>query len=84
MHRNSKLIAETISVFLFISLLAVWVQGLALPAVWKGLLYGPLLLFQGFWFYRFYIVGHEAAHKKLFADKPAPGMTFGAASSCCH
>jgi fatty acid desaturase len=30
--------------------------------------YVPLLLFQGLWFYRFYIVGHEASHKKLFAD----------------
>lgn len=26
----------------------------------------PLILFQGLWFYRFYIAGHEASHKKLF------------------
>ncbi len=77
MHRHSKLIAETTAVFLFINVLAVWVQGLALPAVWKGLLYGPLLLFQGLWFYRFYIVGHEAAHKKLFADNPTRNDFWG-------
>lgn len=70
MHRNTKLIAETLAVFLTISLLALWVQALSIPPVLKIACYLPLLLFQGLWFYRFYIVGHEAAHKKLFADKP--------------
>ena len=68
MKRNTKLIIETISVFLFVSLLAVFIQKLDIDKTIKTILYAPILLFQGLWFYRFYIVGHEASHKKLFAE----------------
>lgn len=68
MHRNTKLIIETIGVFLLVSLLAVFIQQLNIDKTIKTALYVPVLLFQGLWFYRFYIVGHEASHKKLFAD----------------
>lgn len=70
MNRNKKqnnyLIFETIFVFIFISCFAVALQSLNISTVAKWLLYAPLLLFQGLWFYRFYIVGHEASHRKLF------------------
>ncbi|HEY1056480.1 MAG TPA: fatty acid desaturase, partial [Emticicia sp.] len=68
MHRNTQLIIETISVFLLVSILAVVIQQLDIDKTLKMILYAPVLLFQGLWFYRFYIVGHEASHKKLFAD----------------
>lgn len=68
MNRNTKLIIETISVFLFVSLLAVFIQRLNIDKTIRTALYAPVLLFQGLWFYRFYIVGHEASHKKLFAE----------------
>lgn len=68
MNRNTKLIIETIGVFLLVSLLAVFIQRLNIDKTLKAIFYAPVLLFQGLWFYRFYIVGHEASHKKLFAD----------------
>jgi fatty acid desaturase len=66
MHRNVILIIETLTVFVVISILAVLLHSLPMNEMLRYLLYGPLLLFQGLWFYRFYIVGHEASHKKLF------------------
>ena len=66
MARNIKLILETIAVFLLNSCAAIFISTLSPDARIKFLIYFPLLLFQGLWFYRFYIVGHEAAHKKLF------------------
>ena len=66
MTRNAKLILETIAVFLFNSCLAIFISTLSVAAGIKMTIYIPVLLFQGLWFYRFYIVGHEAAHKKLF------------------
>jgi len=68
MSRNIKLILETITVFLLNSCAAVYISTLSLEAWIKLTVYFPLLLFQGLWFYRFYIVGHEAAHKKLFPN----------------
>lgn len=59
------MIAETIIVFLAISILAVCINTL-MPSPLKWFFQLPLLIFQGLWFYRFYIVGHEASHKKLF------------------
>ena len=66
MTRNAKLILETIAVFLFNSCLAIFISTLSVAAGIKMTIYIPVSLFQGLWFYRFYIVGHEAAHKKLF------------------
>ncbi len=70
MHRNTTLIIETVLVFLLNSTLALGIHRLTTPGVWQLLLYLPLLLFQGLWYYRLYIVGHEAAHKKLFPGQP--------------
>lgn len=64
---NTKLIIETIGVFILVSIAAVALHRLPVGVGWQRLLYLPLLLFQGLWFYRFYIVGHEASHGKLFA-----------------
>lgn len=66
--KNTILILETVVVFLIISYLAFTL----LQRTWrfKWIFYIPLLVFQGFWFYRFYIVGHEAAHRKLFVKHP--------------
>jgi len=65
-RKNSWLIFETILVFIMMSLVAVWLDRSVQPSVLKWFLYVPLLIFQGFWFYRLFIVGHEASHKKLF------------------
>ncbi|MCB0638176.1 MAG: fatty acid desaturase [Lewinella sp.] len=65
-YRNSYLVFETILVFLITGLLAELLFGWIDAPSLRWLLYGPLLLFQGLWCYRIYIVGHETAHKKLF------------------
>jgi len=65
---NSRLIFETLSVFIVISVLAVGIRSLPVSTGLRWVIYAPLLLFQGMWFYRFYIVGHEASHGKLFKD----------------
>ncbi len=71
------MIAETIAVFLLNSLAAVWLhRHIDTPAL-RYILYAPLLLFQGLWYYRLYIVGHEAAHRKLFSDHPLLNDTVG-------
>ncbi|MPR33759.1 fatty acid desaturase family protein [Salmonirosea aquatica] len=66
--RNSILILETILVFIGISGLAIALFNAPISGTFRGVLYVPLLLFQGLWFYRFYIVGHEASHRKLFVN----------------
>jgi len=65
---NSRLVFETLLVFVLISFIAVAIQKLPLSSFVRWVLYIPVLLFQGLWFYRFYIVGHEASHKKLFTE----------------
>lgn len=64
--KNTYLVLETITVFAVISGLAIGLHSAAISPTLRWILYLPLLLFQGFWFYRFYIVGHEASHRKLF------------------
>jgi len=67
--KNIKLLLETILVFLAISFFSVYVHSLKINnSFLKVLLYIVILLFQGLWFYRFYIVGHESSHRKLFAS----------------
>lgn len=68
MSRNYKLILETLLIFLLNSVAAVYISSISVEALVKFCIYIPLLLFQGLWFYRFYIVGHEAAHKKLIPN----------------
>ncbi|MFI5171172.1 MAG: fatty acid desaturase family protein [Chitinophagales bacterium] len=67
-NKNIYLIIETIFIFILISIAAVVLQLVEMNKIARLFLYIPLLLFQGLWFYRFYIVGHEAAHKKLFRN----------------
>jgi fatty acid desaturase len=64
MKKNEYLLLETTGVFLAASTISVLCKMHNLA--WY--FHFPLLFFQGLWFYRFYIVGHEASHKKLFAD----------------
>lgn len=73
MKKNDYLILETIGIFLGISAFSVGcnLYGLSLY------LHFPILFFQGLWFYRFYIVGHEASHKKLFVDSLAKNDFWG-------
>ena len=59
---NTYLLFETIGIFVFISFVSVYLKTINIS--WYFHL--PLILFQGLWFYRFYIVGHEASHRKLF------------------
>ncbi len=65
---NSRLIFETLGVFVLISAAAVGIHYLPVSTGLRWAIYTPLLVFQGMWFYRFYIVGHEASHGKLFKD----------------
>lgn len=67
--RNRWLLFETIAVLLLLSA-AAW-KLFELRAEVPALIYAYpfLLLFQGLWFYRLYIVGHEAAHRKLVPGK---------------
>lgn len=65
--KNIKLVIETILVFIGISFFSIYVHTLQIEnAFLKWLIYIIILLFQGLWFYRFYIVGHESSHRKLF------------------
>lgn len=68
MHKNYKLIAETLIVFLLNGLLAIVLFECITNDLLKWLLYIPLLIFQGLWYYRLYIIGHECAHKKLIPE----------------
>lgn len=76
-RKNIGLVLETILVFICISLLAVYLHSAPIPHTIRWLLYIPLLLFQGLWFYRFYIVGHEASHYKLFPQNRSLNDVFG-------
>ena len=70
MKRNTLLVIESIIVFALNGLIAVLIFDRLDNRVLRISLYIPLLLFQGLWLYRLYIVGHEASHKKLFSGKP--------------
>lgn len=62
---NTLMVAETILVFIIISTIAN-ILHLYLAGPLYYCLYIPVLLFQGLWLDRIYVVGHEATHKKLF------------------
>lgn len=65
--KNAVLVLETILIFIGLSLLSVYLHRQPIQSsVWQAVIYVPLALLQGLWFYRFYIVGHEASHRKLF------------------
>ena len=66
MKRNIKVVLETILIIVLNSFLAVGIHSYITNFLLKYSFYIPLLIFQGLWFYRIYIVGHESAHKKLF------------------
>ena len=66
MHRNIYLIIETIIIFFINGCLAMLIFNHVEVINLRWLLYVPVLLFQGLWLYRIYIIGHETAHKKLF------------------
>jgi hypothetical protein len=69
MKRNIKIVLETILIIVLNSFLAVGIHTYITNFLLKYSFYIPLLIFQGLWFYRIYIVGHESAHKKLFNHK---------------
>jgi fatty acid desaturase len=65
--KNVILVLETILIFIGISFLAIYVREFQFEnGFFKWIVYPCVLLFQGLWFYRFYIVGHESSHRKLF------------------
>ncbi len=74
---NRRLVAETISVFIFISCIACSIQYIPVASTIRWAIYAPVLLFQGFWFYRFYIVGHESSHGKLFKENKTANDLWG-------
>ena len=63
------LLLETISIQFVLVFLANWIHGVESPYHW--LLYVPVLIMQGLWFDRIYVVGHEASHRKI-----VPGNKF--------
>jgi fatty acid desaturase len=62
---NTRLIIESVTVFLLLAIAAYSIH-IYLTGWVRYACYIPVLLFQGLWLDRFYIIGHEAAHKKLF------------------
>ena len=68
MHKNYRLIIETIAIFFINGFAANFIFNTVESMTYRWLIYAPLLLFQGLWLYRIYIIGHETAHKKLFPD----------------
>ncbi|GAB2787551.1 hypothetical protein GCM10027275_35440 [Rhabdobacter roseus] len=70
---NTYLLIETIGLFLVLSTCSVYLNAIGLA--WYFHL--PLLLLQGFWFYRLYILGHEASHRKLFPGSVAKNDFWG-------
>ena len=58
---TARLLLETLGLFALLAVLAIR----AALSGWAWLLYPPVLLAQAFTLQRIYIVGHEAAHKKL-------------------
>lgn len=72
---NFYLLAETFAVFVALIMLANFVW--QLEANWKWLIYLPILVFQGLWLDRIYIVGHETTHRKLFPENRRLNDLFG-------
>jgi len=71
LNKNSKknifLIIETILVAILASFLAIKIHQYPFTnSGFKYFAYFSILFFQGLWYYRLYIVGHEASHRKLF------------------
>ena len=63
---NSYLLIETVLVFAALVAAANFVWHL--ETAWKWALYFPVLIAQGLWLDRIYIVGHETTHGKLFPN----------------
>jgi fatty acid desaturase len=76
--KNIQLIIETTLVFTGMSFLSVYIHQFQFENKFlKWFFYTVLLLFQGLWFYRLYIIGHEASHKKLFKKSNLTNDVFG-------
>lgn len=69
-----RLVAETLAVHVALAAASAWAMHHELRA-W---LWPPVLLALGLWFDRLYTVGHEAAHRKLFPDRPRRNDLVGA------
>ena len=66
-RKNTVLIIETIVVFIGLCFFATYIHRHPFQYdISRKLLYFFTALLQGLWFYRFYIIGHEASHRKLF------------------
>ena len=70
---NQYLVAETLLVFVALSVGGYLAHRAGAPG-WAQF---AMIMVQGLWFYRFYIVGHEAAHKKLFPQSLAANDFWG-------
>ena len=66
-RKNSILLIETFLIYVLLSYLAYF--SASVGGYLRYLIFIPTLLFQGLWFYRLYIIGHEASHGKLFTNK---------------
>lgn len=66
---NIYLLAETFTILVVNGIAATCMLRYLPPSMFWWC-YAPLLLFQGLWYYRIYVVGHEAAHRKLVPGHP--------------
>lgn len=76
--RSIGVIVETLLIFIGLSWLAIRLPSF-FPANYLIYLQIPLLLMQGLWLDRLYVVGHEATHQKLFPRQPLLNDTIGQA-----
>jgi fatty acid desaturase len=73
------LVVETVGLLGLASWAAVALGSLDPRPGWWWLLYLPLLLAQALLFQRLYVIGHEAAHRKLVPGRPASNDVLGQA-----
>lgn len=68
-QKNVYLLSETFGVLMLCFVVGYGFSKLVEWSLFLKIIYGLFLLFQGLWFYRLYIVAHEASHRKLFPDQ---------------
>lgn len=71
-----RLLAETVLIYLLLAFLANWLTRERIGD-WIYLAYPLVLLGQGLWLDRIYVVGHEATHRKLLPAQPALNDAIG-------
>ncbi|PRP89968.1 Fatty acid desaturase [Enhygromyxa salina] len=76
-HRlyTARLLCESVLGAVLLGAAAVWIDGEDGPAAGAGLV--ALVLAQGCWLHRLYVVAHEASHRKLWPTSPVINDVLG-------